>query len=544
MNARYSRLASGEEGVRINYLKWAQTKLPTVFLRQQLMLVGLTITSLLLLLFTTFFTSDIDYDLPRNFVSSDMNFGVVVDCGSSGTRAHIFEWHQDDSKMHSIELLRDRITQKPLNKHITPGLSSLQAEPDKASDYMEPIMNFISESIPVERHLDTPIYFMATAGLRLLDKSIQKKLLSDLTRDLRVKFNFPKIKSQVISGENEGVYSWLSLNRKRIFTGEETSNNNNDTATKSFGMIEMGGASTQVAFELDPEVESAIVQDLGDSDTVEAFKREHITLNLSQNKSIKLFASTFLGLGVNSARESAIDLLVRDYLKGTGGLGSKHEKNFEVRLQDPCLTTGSSEIVLRPTELITSTQQSIGFVIKQQEDTFKVRLEGSGNFLNCLTLLERVLQIVKTERLNCPSSTMQQAKQTCPIVLLGNNFIPFKYQSFVGLSEMFFTTNEMVNAAGRFNRTKVLHETNRICSTEYNKLLEMYSNNGVSFEDRILYECFKSSWLLTIIHNSGFKMPTTYENFVTAEKLDGHEIDWTIGAMLSQVALNKILISS
>lgn len=521
MNIKYSRLIN-ENVVNFDYVRWAKSRIPVGFLQQQIPLVTLVVASFILLIFTRLFVDDEANRLSPQHLR-DVHYGVIVDCGSSGSRAHIFKWREMDEKIRDLELVRNDQTGSPLNLHIEPGLSTLREAPETASDYMEPIMKFITKTIPADKHLSTPVYFMATAGLRLLEDSIQRKILADITRDLRVKYDFPKIRSQVITGEYEGIYSWLALNI----------NNINKAEANSYGMIEMGGASTQVTFEVKPEIENTILKGLKHPDAITTFKSEQITLGLGRNKSVRLFATTFLGLGVNSARESAIDILVRDYLNGTGELGTQHLLQRELTLKDPCLTLDSSEIVSRPREVMTFLNQSVGFLTRKQSDTFRVRLEGSGNFLNCLVLLERVLRAVKDERLNC-----QPSKQSCPNSLLGNEFIPYESYQFIGLSEMFFTTNEMINSAGPFNRLKILNETNRICGTSYNKLHETYSHGGVSHQDRILYECFKASWLLTILHDYGFRMPNSYDNFKTVEQLDGREIDWTMGAMFSELVLN------
>lgn len=456
---------------------------------------------------------------------------MIVDCGSSGSRAHIFRWKSTEEPKQ-IELVKNQLDGDSVSFHITPGLSTLKDDPDRASDYMEPVMKYISESIPQDKHLDTPVYFMATAGMRLLDDSVRKRIMSDITRDLRAKFSFPRIKTQVITGALEGVYSWLSLNRDL---------GGSSSPRRSLGMLEMGGASAQVTFELNNEIEKNIMSVLKDEKAKVAFKNEQLTISIGSGLPLRLFATTFLGLGVNSARESAVDLLVKDYLYELNETSFDRAslRKFESHLIDPCLTDGSKEIVSRPIELLLNSNQSVGFVAKQGGETFTVRLKGSGNFLGCLTLLDRTIQIMKNERLNCPLDG-----RSCPVALLGSDFIPYESFTFVGLSEFFFTTNEMMASAGLFNRSKILHETQRICSTDYNKLHEMYSSSGVSQQDRILYECFKASWLLTILHKSGFKMPVDYNNFNTVDKLNGQEIDWTIGAMLSEVSQNNILSES
>lgn len=481
-------------------------------------LTNLALASLLLLIITTFLTTDIDHDGIEN-LSNELKYGVIIDCGSSGSRAHIFQWKKNPNT-NRIELARDHSK----GKHITPGLSSLKDEPHKASDYLEPIMEFIKEAIPQDKHSETPVHFMATAGLRLLDDSTQQAILSDIDRDLRRKFGFPKLKSQVISGEKESIYSWISLNMNRDLGGVHYS--------RTYGMIEMGGASTQVAFELDSDLETTIMNNLKTDDAISAFKQEQLLLDISPGNSVRLFAATFLGLGVNSAREAAIDLLTRDYLNGSNQWDDMLHQDIELR--DPCLTVGSKETVIRPKALLHKSDQSIGFVIKQPDDTIKVQLKGSGDFFNCMTLLERVIQLAKKEKLNCPYN-----KKTCAMNLLGTNFIPYSKYPFIGLSEMFFTTNEMMNSAGLFNRSKILHETKRICGSQYATLLNSYAKQDTSMDDRVLYECFKASWLLTILHSSGLNMPNDYDNFRTLEQIDGEEVDWTTGAMIMEVALKN-----
>lgn len=475
-----------------------------------------------------FTTENNEPDSLKEIHPNELRYSVIIDCGSSGSRAHIFKWKKKRKSSH-IELVKDDTK----SRHITPGLSTFKDDPDKASDYMEPIMDYISELIPTEKHYDTSIHFMATAGLRLLDESTQKAILSDIDKDLKGKYSFPKIKSQVITGEQEGIYSWISLNMNK--------NLRNSQYSQTYGMIEMGGASTQVAFELNDELEEAILNDLknysgsGSGQAVAAFKNEQLRLDVSPEHSVRLITVTFLGLGVNSAREAAIDLYIKDYVKNSSNQLSQQSdfSQFEMVLKDSCLPAGSSEVVIRPTALLTNNDTSIGLVIKQSEQTFRIRLEGTGDFFSCMSHLERVIQFARRERLNCQSKS-----QPCAMDLLGTNFIPYHKYPFIGLSEMFFTTNEMIDSAGQFNRSKVLHETKRICETKYNDLLSRYVQNGSSADsDRVLYECFKASWLLTILHTSGLNMPTNYENFRTLDELDGEQIDWTTGAMLMEVAL-------
>lgn len=49
------------------------------------------------------------------------------------------------------------------------GLDTFADRPSEASDYIAPLLRFAAEYIPQHKHLETPVYIMATAGLRMLE---------------------------------------------------------------------------------------------------------------------------------------------------------------------------------------------------------------------------------------------------------------------------------------------------------------------------------------------------------------------------------------
>jgi len=309
----------------------------------------------------------------------------------------------------------------------------------------------------------------------------------------------------------------------------------------SIGMIEVGGASVQVVYELTNDVEKSVLANMRSNDAITAFRHQQSTVKVSENQNLKLFAATFLGLGVNSARQFSVDLLVRDHLRTIDASGAPISNdnltNHTLKLDDPCLSENSNELMVRPIGVATDLRETMKFINGDENQTFKVQLEGSGNFLNCINLLERVIQLMKTTRLNCPS---KKKPNPCPMSLLGERFIPYDHYRFVGLSEMFFTTNEMMNLSGTFNKSSIMHKSNEICSTKYHELIERYSkDSSITHPDRIFYECFKACWILTLMHSNGFSLPNDYRHFNTLERLDGKEIDWTIGALVTEIALNQ-----
>ena len=49
------------------------------------------------------------------------------------------------------------------------GLSSFVNNPSESSEHIAVLLQYASALVPKEKHGETPVYIMATAGLRLLD---------------------------------------------------------------------------------------------------------------------------------------------------------------------------------------------------------------------------------------------------------------------------------------------------------------------------------------------------------------------------------------
>ena len=80
-------------------------------------------------------------DAPRS--PTDTRYAVVVDCGSSGTRAIVYSWPANVSSSAATDIaLGVRPLRapdgRPLSKRIRPGLASVRRNPNEASDYMQP----------------------------------------------------------------------------------------------------------------------------------------------------------------------------------------------------------------------------------------------------------------------------------------------------------------------------------------------------------------------------------------------------------------------
>src|SRR5690606_35248812 len=106
--------------------------------------------------------------------------------------------------------------------------------------------------------------------------SIYQHIKSSILTDYKNTFIPREITT--ITGKMEGLYAWLDIN----YLFKNFQNN-----TPTVGSVEFGGASTQIAFALDKS--NKLIDEVS------------IDIN---NQRYHVFSKSFLGLGINEARES------------------------------------------------------------------------------------------------------------------------------------------------------------------------------------------------------------------------------------------------
>ncbi|XP_029642107.1 ectonucleoside triphosphate diphosphohydrolase 8 isoform X1 [Octopus sinensis] len=168
----------------------------------------------------------------------DYKYSVFMDGGSTSTKLRVYKWQTPSS--------RDDIphfTQISVSRH-TPGISEYSDNLTAIASYIRPMIHESMELVPKDLHKITPIYFMATAGLRVLKGQMSLKIIRQLNMFLENSENNPFLfrrgQAQVLSGEEEAVFAWIAVNYLRGFFHKQENT--------SVGVLEMGGGSTQIVF--------------------------------------------------------------------------------------------------------------------------------------------------------------------------------------------------------------------------------------------------------------------------------------------------------
>ncbi|KAM0571955.1 hypothetical protein ACHAO3_005831 [Verticillium nonalfalfae] len=121
-------------------------------------------------------------------------YGIIFDAGSSGTRLYVYKWKehaeavQDATKeeLHRLPKIKLETSEK-----IHPGVSSFADKPeDIGPEHLKALVELALDEVPASKVAETPIYLMATAGMRLLPEIKQQELLQSMCIYLRDNTDF------------------------------------------------------------------------------------------------------------------------------------------------------------------------------------------------------------------------------------------------------------------------------------------------------------------------------------------------------------------
>ncbi|NWW74230.1 ENTP4 diphosphohydrolase, partial [Climacteris rufus] len=387
----------------------------------------------------------------------NLNYGIVVDCGSSGSRIFVYCWPRHNGNPHElldIKQMRDS-NSNPVVMKIKPGISEFASSPDKVSDYISPLLSFAAEHVPRSKHKETPLYILCTAGMRILPESQQKAILEDLLTDIPVHFDFlfSDSHAEVISGKQEGVYAWIGIN---FVLGRFEHTDDEEEAMvevqipgseprepifrkRTVGILDMGGVSTQIAYEVPKTVSFASPQQEEVAKNLlaefnlgcDAHQTEHV---------YRVYVATFLGFGGNAARQRYEESLFSSTLLRNRLLGRRTGLSAESPSPDPCLPRDARA--------------------ELQQGGLTLHLRGSGDFQRCRELLQPLLN--RTNQTHTGLNGVFQPP------------VPLQSSQFYGFSEFYYCTEDVLRMGGDYNAAKFTRAAQDYCGTPWAVLRERF----------------------------------------------------------------------
>lgn len=360
------------------------------------------------------------------------------------------------------------------------GISTLGLKPTEISNYLKPLLDFAISVIPSSQLSSTPIFLLATAGMRLIPTIEQDSILSATCKVLN---SSPFLKSdcsqnvRIITGEEEGLYGWVAVNYLMDgFDKHEHSPDSSSGHGSTYGFLDMGGASTQIAFEPNE------VERIKHADNLVEVK-----LKLLSGKEVyhPVFVTTWLGFGTNQARDRYIDLAIKNHLAKTSpstatiddSLSSSpsttdSKNNPVIIIEDPCL----------PKSLLLSAPKHESYTLK-----------GTGDFALCVLSTGPLLN----KEVKCLDE---------PCLFNGAHVpkIDFSVNHFIGISEYWYALQDIWSMGGVYDFVTFEKNAFEYCEREWDDIMDDHKK-GEKWRStvelgRLESQCFKAAWVINVLH--------------------------------------------
>ncbi|KAG0144101.1 hypothetical protein CROQUDRAFT_47800 [Cronartium quercuum f. sp. fusiforme G11] len=401
-------------------------------------------------------------------------YGIVIDAGSSGSRVQIYSW-----RAHEVEVQLRKAASQPLNvlprvetgvpngplwyHKVEPGISSFGLHPHDVGEYLKPLLEHALTVIPAHSVSTTPFYLLATAGMRLVPEAQRNAILHNACQYVMKHYRFVirdcETDVRVITGEEEGGFGWIAVNY--LMDGFDA--HDGDQKASTFGFLDMGGASTQIAFEPTHAERTAHSDGL---------TKLRLRLLNGEDVTHSVFVTTWLGYGTNQARERYSQRLLGQagVLNNTLPTTSSSSKHITT-INDPCLPS------------------SLTLPSPRADYQFK----GSGNFTACITNLSPLLNK------NAPCVN-------APCLFDGKHVpsIDFSVNHFIGISEYWYSTQEVWSLGGAYDFVEFEKHAISYCKRKWDDIVRDHKSGTrwpTTVEiSRLQSQCFKAAWIINILH--------------------------------------------
>ncbi|XP_074262168.1 ectonucleoside triphosphate diphosphohydrolase 3 isoform X5 [Saimiri boliviensis] len=222
-------------------------------------------------------------------------YGIVLDAGSSRTTVYVYQWPAEKENNTGVVSQTFKCSVKGS------GISSYGNNPQDVPKAFEDCMQKVKGQVPSHLHESTPIHLGATAGMRLLrlqNETAANEVLESIQSYFKSQpFDFRG--AQIISGEEEGVYGWITAN---YLMGNFLEKNLwhmwvHPHGVETIGALDLGGASTQISFVAGEKV------DLNTSDIMQVSLYGYV---------YTLYTHSFQCYGRNEAEKKFLAMLLQN----------------------------------------------------------------------------------------------------------------------------------------------------------------------------------------------------------------------------------------
>ncbi|XP_019946784.1 ectonucleoside triphosphate diphosphohydrolase 3 [Paralichthys olivaceus] len=415
------------------------------------------------------------------FKEYSLEYGIVIDSGSSRSNVYLYEWPGEKQNETGV------VTQIMDCRVAGDGISDMKVDVEKdvkSWKAFQECMANITKAIPAEKHKTTPLFLGATAGMRLLhqhDEQRSNEILEDLRKYLSsLPFNFQN--ASIITGQEEGLYGWITVNYLMENFLEKNLWNTlvQKEGAKTVGSLDLGGASTQIAF--------AVQDDLNGPN--------YMPVKL-YGYPYNVYTHSFLCYGKNEADKRVLDKIVQ-------------ESRDPAYILNPCYPEGFN-ITLKASSIYNTecTQKPANY--NPDQDLFMV---GAPDSDKCSSIVKSIFDFKTCSSAHCSFNGVEQAPVT---------------GEFMAYAGFFFIARAVVQ-----NGTSDIDQFNssvrEFCHKHWTVLKK--EKNWIS-EKHLRTYCYGAHYVLTLLAD-GYKFDKeTWTGISFQREVKDTSVGWSLGYMLS-----------
>eukprot|EP01084_Bolivina_argentea_P253835 426543_1 len=433
---------------------------------------------------------------------SSYSYACIIDAGSTGSRIHVYRYTKSlNTALISVDIVNEKYMK------FKPGLSSFEDNPNdiiRMGNYFEPILNFGRDYVPYSKRTATPLFVLASAGMRKVrdrNPKVAKQIIDITYKYLHESSEFIIFGEgiKIIEGRYEGLWGWIAAN---YLNGELSHLLNLDStilysSQTTKGVLEMGGESLQITFI----PQEAQLISLQKSNIPHHIERVNIG-----DVEFQLFTYSWMGIGMEAA-QNRFDT----YLATT----------IKEREQSPCYIKGD----------IKERQHGIGQTIKWK---------GNGNFIKCYNGLISMISDRLKSKCSVPKIEIKDMICTPNSILMPKIDLDLVSINEFYYIENFYYTAKVLGLDGLHGKeflNKLEEKGNYYCSLDVDTAKKEFSKAS---EDEIKKTCFCAAWLLAIL-KKGFNLEN-FNHFSVIRNIENNEIegegaiDWALGYLIAEVS--------
>mmetsp|Transcript_10997 Transcript_10997/g.22199 ORF Transcript_10997/g.22199 Transcript_10997/m.22199 type:complete len:760 (-) Transcript_10997:253-2532(-) len=472
------------------------------------------------------------------YAGGDTTHGIMIDAGSQGTRLHIYEWGKrfllDEDDL--IEQMKGKLLSYPTSNSrwtdkYKPGLDAFGTQhprhPERlekaVGEYLGALLDFARMVLSNKRDEwhTYPIYLKATGGLRTLPQPDRLRLMNCVRKLFRNEtfnpFAFADQQARVISGEEEAIYGWVGVNfaKGRLIQDHEGRRPGTGIANDpqlTYGMVEMGGASTQIAnFENHGDLMANL------------FK-----LQIGGARHTNVYVHSYLYFGINGAWSR-----LNSHLYG------------EQKTKNPCLPHGTSV-------------EFDSWMHVNEKQQFLPRSDPNSTPYSVNMVSGKHKKATNSDFEDCSKHSLELLRKRtnndwCDFQMDGNCGFAGIYQppmpqrnsptdEFIATSN-FVDIYRFLRLGERASISQIGTAAEKVCKLNWKKLKryndkneqlsEMKSYLSIDTDLELAQMCFRSIFAYHMLRD-GFEFGDDYQ-LTAIDVIDGHKLGWALGCMLYEI---------